>query len=266
MKYAFIGSGNMARAIIGGMVRAGIPGESITVVNPGNPKSTGEVDELYGTVTGDARSLSAADCIVLAVKPQTFPSALPLYAPHIGTDALLVSIMAGISLAALEKAFPGSRVVRVMPNLNMSVGAGAAGYALGSAATEDDGDTVSAMFAASGLALRIDETQIDEVAALSGSGSAYIYYLVEALRDAAIEDGMTYEMAEALARQTLIGAAKLLEVTGASPETLRARITSKNGTTEAAIGKMAELQLPEAVKAGFRANKARSRELSAETV
>ena len=266
MKYAFIGSGNMARAIIGGMVRSGTPGENIAVINPGNPQSTGEVHQQYGTVTACETALETADCIVLAVKPQTFPAALPLYAPHVNRDALLVSIMAGISLGSLEAAFPDSRVVRVMPNLNMSVGAGAAGYALGSAATEDDGDTVGAMFAAGGLALRMDETQIDEVAALSGSGSAYLYYLVEALRDAAIEDGMSYEMAEALARQTLIGAAKLLSVTGASPETLRARITSKNGTTQAAINKMAELHFPEAVKAGFRANKARSRELAAETV
>lgn len=264
MKYAFIGSGSMARAIIGGMVRTGTPGESIAVINPGNPKSAGEVHELYGTVTACEKALETADCIVLAVKPQTFPEALPFYAPHVGEDALIVSIMAGISIKLLEAALPGRRVVRVMPNLNMSAGAGAAGCALGSLATEDDGDTVRDMFEASGLAMRIDETQIDDVAALSGSGSAYIYYLLEALRDAAIEDGMSYEMAEALARQTLIGAARLMEDTGASPETLRARITSKKGTTEAAIQKMAELGLPEAVKAGFRANKQRSRELAAQ--
>ena len=110
--------------------------------------------------------------------------------------------------------------------------------------------------------MKIDESEIDDVAALSGSGAAYVYLLIEALRDAAIEDGMAPEKAAMLARQTLIGAARQLEAEDVPPEELRRRITSKKGTTEAAIKAMCELGLPEAVKAGFRANKRRSKELA----
>lgn len=262
MKYAFIGSGNMARAIIGGLVRAGTPGGDIAVINPGNPKSTGEVRALYGAVPSGPEALEAADCIVLAVKPQTFPSALPLYAPHVSADALLVSIMAGVPIAALEAAFPGARVVRVMPNLNLSVGAGAAGIAGGTRAAEADLRTAEAMFAAGGAAVRVPEAQIDDVAALSGSGSAYLYYLMEALQAAAEEDGVAPEAALTLSRATLIGAARLLEETGASFAELRGRITSRKGTTEAAIRALDEHGFPAAVKAAYRANKARSRELA----
>ena len=123
-------------------------------------------------------------------------------------------------------------------------------------------EKVVGIFACGGVAVKIDESEIDDVAALSGSGAAYVYLLIEALRDAAIEDGMAPEKAAMLARQTLIGAARQLEAEDVPPEELRRRITSKKGTTEAAIKAMCELGLPEAVKAGFRANKRRSKELA----
>ncbi len=262
MKYAFLGSGNMARAIIGGLVRTGVPGGDIAVINPGNPQSMEQVRALYGAVPSGPEALETADIAVLAVKPQTFPQALPEYRAHIAPGALTVSIMAGISIAALETSLPGMRVVRVMPNLNLSVGKGAAGYALGSAATAEDGETVNAIFSAAGIAFQVSEDKIDDVAALSGSGSAYIYYLVEALRDVAAEEGVEPETAAALAAQTLIGAARLLEETGETPQELRRRITSKKGTTEAAVNAMSDMGFQAAVRAGYMANKRRSAELS----
>lgn len=261
-KTAFIGSGNMARAIIGGMVGAGAKPEEIIVINPGNPASTGEVHRKYGAVPGGPEALTDAETVVLAVKPQTFPDAAPVYRPYLSPRTLIVSIMAGIPIKTLEETFPGARVARVMPNLALSVGRGAAGFALGTAATAEDARTVSEIFSAAGTAVQVDETQIDDVAALSGSGAAYLYLVTEALRDAAVEDGMAPETAAALANQTLIGAAALLEHENEPPEELRRRITSKKGTTEAAVNKMKELGLPEAVKAGYRANKARSKELA----
>ena len=150
-----------------------------------------------------------------------------------------------------------------MPNIAMSVGCGASGVAPGKTATAEDVDKVAEIFACGGVAVKIEESEIDEVAALSGSGAAYVYLLIESLRDAAIEDGMAPEKAAMLAKQTLIGAARQLEAEDVPPEELRRRITSKKGTTEAAIKAMTELGLPEAVKAGFRANKRRSKELAA---
>ena len=262
MKYAFIGSGNMARAIIGGLVHTGTAGENILVVNPNNPKSCGEVQALYGAVPAPAEALEQADTVVVAVKPQSFPAAAPLYAPHIRPGTLVVSIMAGIPTAAVEAAFPTARVTRVMPNLALAVGCGAAGVAPGATATDADVDLTVKIFSAAGVAVAVDEAEIDSVAAISGSGAAYVYFLVENLRDAAIEDGMEPQKAALLARQTLIGAARQLEQEDVPPEELRRRITSKKGTTEAAINAMAEAGLPAAVRAGYQANKRRSRELA----
>ena len=262
-KIAFIGSGSMARAIISGLVRTGTAGEDILVVNPNNPKSCAEVRALYGTVSAPAEGLAEAETVVVAVKPQSVPAACPAYAPHIRPGALVVSIMAGIPTAAVEAALPQARVVRVMPNLALAVGCGASGVAPGKTASEADVERVIGIFSAGGAAVAVEESRIDDVAALSGSGAAYIYYMVEKLRDAAAEAGLAPETAAMLAGQTLIGAARQLELEGEPPEELRRRITSRKGTTEAAINALDEHGFGEAVRACYEANKRRSRELSA---
>ena len=116
----------MARAIISGLVKTGTAGEDILVINPNNLRSCGEVHELYGTVTAPAEGVSEAETVVVAVKPQSFPAAYPAYAPHVRPGTLVVSIMAGIPTSTVEAAFPQARVVRVMPNLALAVGCGAA--------------------------------------------------------------------------------------------------------------------------------------------
>ena len=261
-KIAFIGSGSMARAIISGLVKTGTAGEDILVINPNNPRSCGEVHELYGTVTAPAEGVSEAETVVVAVKPQSFPAAYPAYAPHVRPGTLVVSIMAGIPTSTVEAAFPQARIVRVMPNLALAVGCGAAGVAPGRTATEEDVRRVIDIFSAGGAAVAVEEAQIDDIGALSGSGAAYVYYLVENLRDAAIEAGIAPESAALLAKQTLIGAARQLELEDAPPEELRRRITSKKGTTEAAIKALDEHGFGEAVRACYSANKQRSRELA----
>ena len=261
-KIAFIGSGSMARAIISGLVKTGTAGEDILVVNPNNPRSCAEVNALYGTVTAPATAVAEAGTVIVAVKPQSFPAAYPAYAPYIGAGTLVVSIMAGIPTSAVESAFPAARVVRVMPNLALAVGCGASGVAAGKSATAEDVERVIGIFSAGGVAVAVDESQIDDVAALSGSGAAYIYYMVENLRDAAVEAGVAPETAAALAKQTLIGAARQLELENEPPEELRRRITSKKGTTEAAINALDGHGFPAAVRACYNANKRRSRELA----
>lgn len=266
MKTAFLGSGNMARAIIGGMVKTGTAPSDLLVVNPGNPKSCGEVQALYGAVPTQPEGLSQADVVVLAFKPQTFPDAAPVYRPVIREDALVVSIMAGVSIGSIEAALGAKKVVRVMPNLAHAVGKGASGYAMGSGVSEGDARIVEEMLSASGAVVRVEERQINDVGALSGSGPAYICLLLEALCDAAVQDGMDPATAAILAKQTLLGTAALLEQEDLPPQELRRRVTSKKGTTEAAINAMCAMQFPQAVQAGYEANKRRSEALAAESL
>ena len=189
----------MARAIISGLVKTGTAGEDILVVNPNNPRSCAEVQFLYGAEPAEAEAIAGAETVVIAVKPQSFPAAAPEYARYIKPGTLVVSIMAGIPTTAVEAAFPGARVVRVMPNLALAVGCGASGAAAGATASAEDVERALAIFSAGGEAVAVDEAQIDDVAALSGSGAAYIYYMVENLRDAAIEAGLAPETAARLA-------------------------------------------------------------------
>ena len=156
-KTAFIGSGSMARAIIGGLVRHGVPGGDILVVNPRNPKSTGEVQAMYGAVPSAPEAIREADTVVIAVKPQSFPEAAPVYRDFIAPGTLVVTIMAGIGTETVEAAFPQARVVRVMPNLALAVGCGAAGVAPGKSATEEDVRRVIDIFSAGGVAVAVEE-------------------------------------------------------------------------------------------------------------
>lgn len=259
---AFIGSGNMVRAIIGGLVRSGAAPQDIFVINPGNPKSAAEAAEAYGVISAPPEALKDADTVIFGIKPQSFADAAAFYGPLIGKNSLVISIMAGISVKTIEEALGARRVIRVMPNLALSAGYGASGYALGGGATEADAKTAGDIFSASGIALRVSEEQIDDVTALSGSGAAYICLLVEALRDSAVQEGLDPETAALLAKQTLFGAARLIEAGGLDPEELRRRITSAKGTTDAAVRAMTQAGFEDAVRAGYRANKARSAELA----
>ena len=213
-KIAFIGSGSMARAIISGLVRTGTAGEDILVVNPNNPKSCAEVRALYGTVSAPAEGLAEAETVVVAVKPQSFPAACPAYAPHI-SPARWSS--ASWPASRRRRSRPPSRRrgwCASCPTSRWAVGCGAAGVAPGKTASEADVERVIGIFSAGGAAVAVEEGQIDDVAALSGSGAAYIYYMVEKLRDAAAEAGLAPETAAMLAGQTLIGAARQLELEG----------------------------------------------------
>ncbi len=262
MIYAFIGHGNMVRAIVSGMVRAGIDGSTIHIVNPRSRERLEAFCSETGTTAATEEILGRADCVVLGFKPQSMLEAAPYYKAHMKSDTLTVSIMAGIGIEKLKDSFDTQRVIRVMPNLALSVGCGASGYAVSASCSAEDEKAVQAMFSASGVCARVSEAQIDDVAALSGSGAAYICLLLESMRDAAVSEGVMESLASEFALQTLRGAAALLADGKTKPEDLRARITSKKGTTEAALNAMRDGGLPEAVAQGYRANKRRSAELS----
>ncbi|MBQ7474432.1 MAG: pyrroline-5-carboxylate reductase [Clostridia bacterium] len=262
-KIAFIGTGFMARAMIGGIVGSGLRSpDAVLAVNPVEPESAAEVNRLFGVGVGGISDLDGADTVVFAVKPQQFDEALAMYRDHFTADKLYLSIMAGVTLARLEKSIPGAPVVRLMPNLALSVGKSATAFAPGSLASGEDVALVEELFSVMGVVLKVDEELISSVTGLSGSGPAYFCLLAEALAAAAEEKGMDRATADALALQTLIGTAELLEKTGVSAAELRRRVTSKKGTTEAGLLAMTAAGFEKAAADGFNAARIRCDELS----
>ena len=262
-KITFIGAGNMAEALIRGILRAKLVEPSRITAADVRAERLALLQSAFGIrTTGDnTAALRDADIVILAVKPQQLGAALeslrPISAP------LWISIVAGVSISQIEKKLGGSaRVVRVMPNTPALVGAGAAGLAKGARASEEDLVSAEAIFHAVGITARIDETLMDAVTALSGSGPAYIFLVTEAMINGGIALGLDPAMAKALAVQTVHGAAELLMETGEEPQSLRSKVTSPGGTTEAAVRVMSSQKLLEIFVDAMRAAAQRSQELS----
>jgi len=262
---AFIGGGNMASAIIGGLVRAGHPASTILVVEP-SPEQALRLRNQFG-VRADAAAgpaLGAAGLIVWAVKPQMFEAAAAPCAPY-ASQALQLSIMAGIPCVALEKASGSARVVRAMPNTPALIGQGMSGLYARPAVTLDERLQVEQMLAPTGQLLWVEqESQLDAVTALSGSGPAYVFYLLEAMIQAGVELGLSAEQSRQLAQQTVAGAAALSAQSTETPEVLRQRVTSKGGTTHAAISTLEARGVKLAFVRALHAAAERAAELGAE--
>lgn len=260
-KAVFLGDGFMASAIIDGMVQSGaFPVENIYVKGV-IPEKTAALAEKYGIKTAKEADVCTADILVLAFKPQSLPEASETYAPLIKEGTTVISILAGITISSLEKLFPGTRVVRVMPNLALSVGAGASGYSLGTLADESDGEAAEAIFGGAGITARVEEDKLGDITALSGSGPAYFCLMAEELIRIAEENGLEPDTARNFAVQTLLGAAKLCAVDN-DPAGVRARITSPGGTTNAAVCAMQEAGFGDIIKKGYDACKKRGEELA----
>ena len=262
LKIAFIGTGFMAGAMIDGIVSGKIVSpENVYAVNEAFPESAAETAQKYGIIHGCASDIAKCDVVVFGVKPQVFPEVLEMYAEYLTPDKLYLSIMAGISTARLEASLGGARVVRLMPNMPLSVGESATVYVLGKASGEKEAGITEAIFSTLGLIRRSEEEMISAVTALSGSGPAYFCRLTEAMADAAIAYGMDEKLACELAVQTLIGTAKTIAETHISPTELRTRVTSKKGTTEAALNAFTDGGLEALVASAFEAARLRSDEL-----
>lgn len=262
-KIAFIGVGFMAGAMIDGILSGGVAvKENIYAVNDAYPDLAAEAAEKYGINHGTASDIADCDVVVFGVKPQIFPAAVEMYGKYFTKEKTYVSIMAGITTETLEASVNGAAVVRCMPNMPLSVGESATVYTLGRGAGEDAAALTEAIFAPLGLIKRVDENMISAVTALSGSGPAYFCLLTEAMADAAVKYGMDETLARELALQTLIGTAEVIKKTGVAPDVLRARVTSKKGTTEAALNAMHESGFESAVEAGFEGARRRSDELA----
>lgn len=235
-RLAFLGGGNMAAALIGGLLKTGWPASAITVAEPVAMRAQWLRDSFGVTVREACADVAGdADALVLAVKPQQMASALAGLSVKPG--ALVLSIAAGVRLATLQRLLGGGPAyVRSMPNTPALLGAGISGLYAPPGTSESARALAERLLAAAGACVWVEsEAQLDAVTALSGSGPAYFFLLVEALQEAGAALGLKPGVAAKLAAQTCVGAARMVGESGLDATTLRANVTSKGGTTEAAV-------------------------------
>lgn len=261
----FIGAGNMAEALVRGILGARLSRPDHIRVTDVDQQRLKYFESSYQVAGSDdnTEAVKTADIVVLAVKPQVLPGVLKELKGCLPKSTLIISIAAGITIRALETMLgEEARVIRVMPNTPALVGMGAAAFCCGTHATEDDARLVETLFQSVGIIIRLEESALDAVTALSGSGPAYIFYLVEAMLKAAQEMGLERQTARALTLATVSGAARLLMETGLEPAELRRRVTSSGGATAAALEVLENAHVQEELIAAIKAAQTRSRELS----
>jgi pyrroline-5-carboxylate reductase len=233
-KFGFIGAGNMAEALMKGIISAGLAKPEELIASEIVPERREYVAKALGvrTVLENAEVVKGANIVILAVKPHTVGPVLDELKSWITADHLIISIAAGIKIPFIEAHLNnGVRVVRVMPNQPCLVNASASGYSLGRSAKKEDKEIVQKFLEAVGVAFVMDEKLLDAVTGLSGSGPAYIYLVIEALSDGGVLAGLPRDVATVLAAQTVLGAAKTVLETKGHPAQFKDMVTSPGGTT-----------------------------------
>ncbi len=259
----FLGFGNMGKAIATGLLETGVIGPNHLAAYDLYEEKRSEAEALGATTFLSPEEFAATcDIVILATKPQDMESAIEGIKPSLRKEALIITIAAGISISFFQQRLGSDRrVVRVMPNTPALVNAGATCIAFSATCTDSDAAKARAIFEAIGVVEVVQEDQIDVVTALSGSGPAYFFYMVECLVRAAVANGLPEAQATRLAAQTLAGSGLLLMQSGEQAATLRARVTSKGGTTEAALKRFEADGFDSIIAAGVEAAAARAREL-----
>ena len=262
---AFIGGGNMASAIIGGLISQGHPVNQIEVVEPYAPTREALLKNFGLTAQPEAgAALQRASIVVWAVKPQTFKDAAVQVQPHT-QQALHLSVAAGIRSDSIAQWLATERIVRTMPNTPALVGKGMSAIYARPAVTSAERQSVEAIMASTGEFLWVEsETQLDAVTALSGSGPAYVFYFLEAMTRAGVGMGLSDAQAHKLAVGTFVGASELARRSDEPPAVLRERVTSKGGTTYAALQSMQASGVGEAFERAMQAAEKRAQELGDE--
>ena len=257
-----IGAGNMAEAILRGVVKSNwLHRDAIVAYDPVIAREQTLAIELGILCARDNTMTGSCPHVLIATKPNVVAEVLDEIRPVVRDDATIISIAAGITTAFIDERLQGrGRIVRVMPNTPMLVGAGMSAIAAGPRATNEDVHWTQRLFAASGLTVVMKEDLMDAVTGLSGSGPAYLFYLIEAMTAAGVAEGIDPEVAEMLATRTCIGAGQLLAETRKSPEELRRKVTTPGGTTERAFEIMEAAGVKETLVKAIRAAAARSRE------
>jgi len=262
---AFIGGGNMAGAIIGGLIRQGLPAADIEVVEPFD-SARSKLRDQFGIAAQEqaGAALARAGLVVWAVKPQTFKEAAAQARAHTAS-ALHLSVAAGIRSDSIAQWLGTQRIVRSMPNTPALVGKGMTALYARPGVSAEDRSRVEQVIATTGESLWVDEeSQLDAVTALSGSGPAYVFFFLEAMTRAGIDMGLARDQAYKLAVGTFVGASELARASGDPPEVLRERVTSKGGTTHAAISSMEQDQVQALFIKALHAARRRATELGDE--
>lgn len=261
--YALVGVGKLGEALLSGLLRSGRPKEQVIAAERYEARAK-EIAETYGVATADpAEAVAKADVVLLAVKPQDMRAALRDIAGSVRPESLVVSMAAGITLKLLEEELPpGTHCIRVMTNTPVFVDEAMSAISPGTHATEEHLQLVEDLLRGVGRVIRVPESQQDAVTALSGSGPAYFFYLVEAMIDAGILLGLPRAVAAELIVQTAVGSAKMLKESDEHPVVLREAVMSPAGTTISAIRVMEDHGVRAAMLAALEAARNRSQELA----
>jgi pyrroline-5-carboxylate reductase len=253
----------MGTAILEGLIGAGeVRADQALIFDAAEARQEAAAAQGIHVCTGTSELFERSDTLILAVKPQQMDEAIAQGKTSLRTDTLYISIAAGLSIRWFQQRLgEDARIIRVMPNTPALVHTGAAGIALGGTCTEEDAATAATIFNSIGMSVVVPESALDAVTALSGSGPAYFFHMVECLVEAAVAEGLEREQATELAAQTLLGAGRLLKESGESAAVLRQRVTSKGGTTEAALNAFRDHDFTGVVRAAVQAAARRSREL-----
>ncbi|MDP7005253.1 MAG: pyrroline-5-carboxylate reductase [Phycisphaerales bacterium] len=251
-----IGGGNMARAIIKGVISAELLSpDNIAVADP-EISCRDFYDNLGCLSVTNSSELPKSEVTLLAIKPQIFDKIETSF-----NSNTVFSIMAGVGTQKIAASIGHSRIVRIMPNLPCSIGYGATGITAGKSAKDEDVSFAKDIFSSIGIVVEVTEDQMDAVTAISGSGPAYLFLLVESMIEGGIKSGLTREAATALAQQTVLGASELLLRDQRGASELREAVTSKGGTTAAALQVMNERKVPKAIEDAIISARDRGREL-----
>lgn len=265
-RVAVLGGGVMGEALVVAIIRSGIAPGSVVVAEKARARADALVSlHRVRTTASPSDAVRGADVVLVALKPNDVAAALAEVVPVLAGGALVVTVAAGLPLSFYEKRLPmGTPVVRVMPNTPAVIGAGASGLSAGAAASAGHVTLARRLLEATGVLIEVPEAHLDAVTAVSGSGPAYVFYLVDALTEAGVLLGLPRAQALELAIATFRGSAELLAQTGEHPVVLRERVSSPGGTTVAALEQLDAHGVRAAVLAAARAARDRSRELAAE--
>lgn len=260
----FIGGGNMAQALIGGLISRGLPPTRITVSDPVEQIRQLLQEKEVHVTQDNVAAIKNADVVVLAVKPQVLATVLrPL--KGLLSDKLVISIIAGAEIQTISNLIDSNRIVRVMPNTPALVQTGAHGIYANDVVGTSDRELTSQILAATGLTIWVNsEAQIDAVTAVSGSGPAYFFFLMESMIRAGKNLGLDEKVATALTLQTALGAAQMAITSSNTPSELRKNVTSPNGTTQAALEVFDRAQISQNIQSALAAAQKRSQELAQE--
>jgi len=267
-RIGFLGAGSMVEAMLSGIVKQGIiPVDQISLTNRSNEERLQELSDQFGvrSLRDQQELISESDILILGMKPKDVAEACLSLKGKVRADQLVITVIAGVSTDCIGQ-WLGVEcpIIRSMPNTSSAIGLSATGIAKGRFATDDHLRLATRLFESIGSVYAVPEEDLDIITGLSGSGPAYIYYLVEAMESAGASAGLSPEMARELTIQTLLGAAQMLKHTKEEPSTLRRKVTSPGGTTQAGLEVLESYDFQKAISAAILRAAERARELGAQ--